>query len=609
MLRKVLRLLDRSTRRKLFLSFAATLALATLEMIGIALTLPVIRILTQGAAQDDVFVALLDRRLGISDEGHLLAVLGTAVFLAFLIKGLASVWILSRNFGFLLRREAQVATQLLDAYMRAPYTFHLQRNTAESLHRIEVCTSVLFSQVVTSILAVGAEAAVIFGILVILVTLQPLMAVVALGYFALLAVAYQRVLHVRAASAGEVVHHGTRSAYQLVTDSLGAAKEVMVRGRQHHFVEKFSVAKNQIVSSKQSLSVLAQLPRYYLETALIVGVGVMSVVLVAVEGRASAVAGLGLFLVAGFRLLPSMQRLLVSSSAIRSGQAVLDAVHSDFVELDIEPVAMLSPLKKTAREVPTSFTSSLSFDRISYRYPGTSTNVLTDVSFGVRRGTAVGLVGPSGAGKTTLIDLALGLLTPTGGAITVDGRPLGTIVESWQRLVGYVPQDIYLLDDTVSANIALGWSPEQADNDALAEAIASAQLGDVIAELPYGINTVLGERGLRLSGGQQQRIGIARALYVRPEVLVLDEATSALDAQTERTITQTIEGLRGKITMLVVAHRLSTVRGCDQLIYVRDGRVLAAGTFDELVTKVPDFARAVELGDLGYVEAKRNPSP
>jgi ABC-type multidrug transport system fused ATPase/permease subunit len=581
----------------MWLSVAGSLVLALLEMLGIALILPLIRLLTDpdGAAGDPAVEAARSVLGGVED-GELIAALSATVFSAFLVKGLLSVWILYKNFGFLLRREALVATQLLNAYMRAPFTFHLQRNTAHLLHRIEVATNVLFSQVVSSMLAVVAEAAVIVGVLAVLVLLQPLSAAVAVAYFLVLGIAYQRLMHRRAAAAGAALHVGAQAVYKTVADSLAASKEISVRHRQGHFVQRLFDGKQAVVGSKQALAVFAQLPRYYLETALIVGVALMSVVLVSAEGQKSAVAGLGLFLAAGFRLLPSLQRLLVSLGTIRSGTAVLDAVHEDFVRFGIDP-AQQPGAADDASDERALFRRELRFEDVEFVYPGSVMPVLKGVSFSVLRGTAVALVGPSGAGKTTVTDIVLGLLQPGAGSVLVDGTPLDELGPAWQRLVGYVPQEIHILDDTLRANIALGWDAGDVDHARLERAVRLAQLEPVVAELPLGMDTVLGERGARLSGGQRQRIGIARALYVDPQVLVLDEATSALDSQTEQLITETIEGLRGTLTVIVVAHRLSTVRNCDAVVYMRNGQVLDEGTFDELALRLPDFADAVRIAD------------
>jgi ATP-binding cassette subfamily C protein len=300
---------------------------------------------------------------------------------------------------------------------------------------------------------------------------------------------------------------------------------------------------------------------------------------------------LGFFVYVGFRVLPSIHLIVFHLNHMEFGRASIDEVHGDWTRLMGSEV-------KTERPEPMPFRDRLEVDGVSFVYAAPEDGSeespardpsLRDVDLEVRRGESVGIAGSTGAGKSTLVDLLLGLLEPTGGEIRVDGVPIRGRVEAWQRQVGYVPQGVHLIDDTLTRNIALGLRDEEVDAERVAEVARMAQLDELLERLPEGLATVVGERGVRLSGGERQRVAVARALYRDPEVLVLDEATAALDNRTERELTRAIETLRGRKTLIVVAHRLSTVERCDRVVFLRDGRVADTGPFDELLERCADF--------------------
>ncbi len=344
----------------------------------------------------------------------------------------------------------------------------------------------------------------------------------------------------------------------------------------------------------RNLSTLAiTLPRPLIET---VTIGGLVVVMAVSLGESADLAGvlplLAVFGVAAFRLMPSLNRLAANFARIRVGEAAIDAVLSDLADAPDAPVAARHD------EPAADAIGRIDLERVSYRYPTGSGAAVQDITLSIERGEAVAFVGPSGAGKTTLADLILGLFTPDTGRILVDGRNLSDDARGWQRHLGYVPQQIYLFDDTLRRNIALGLDDHQIDESRVLQAVRLAALDEFVRELRAGLDTVVGENGVRVSGGQRQRIGIARALYTDPYVLVLDEATSSLDRETEQAIMRAIESLRGRKTLIIIAHRLSTVCGCDRLFFLKKGRLADSGTFDELSRRNADFRRLPELDHL-----------
>jgi ATP-binding cassette subfamily C protein len=320
---------------------------------------------------------------------------------------------------------------------------------------------------------------------------------------------------------------------------------------------------------------------------------VLLVILLTLQGRAGVdvLPLLGLYAYAGFRMIPSANRILWRINEIRHGTSAVQQLYHDYRLLDCSA----SDRRDAAGTARLPFTDCLATEGVSYTYPGAARAALQDVHLTIRRGESIGIVGSTGAGKSTLVDTIIGLLQPDCGRVTVDNLDVQTRLRAWQRQIGYVPQSIFLADDSLRRNIAFGVPEAEIDDHRLQVAIGMAQLAAFVAALPAGLDTCVGERGIRLSGGERQRLGIARALYHEPEVLVFDEATSALDQGTEGEVMRAIEALHGKKTLLVIAHRLSTVRHCDRLIVLCNGRIIACGSFDTLMAHHPEFRTLAAL--------------
>ncbi|MEQ9570346.1 MAG: ABC transporter ATP-binding protein, partial [Longimicrobiales bacterium] len=404
---------------------------------------------------------------------------------------------------------------------------------------------------------------------------EPLTSLAATVVFGGTIVLFTRLIRRRIQRLGRDERVARGEMIRAVTEGLSGIKTTKVLGRESHFLGRYGEASEHYAAAGVERQVVDALPRLILETVAVVGLLALAGALVG-SGRtmASLVPTLTLLAMALVRMIPSFGRITAAQVGIAFGKAALDGVYGDLKDLEA--------VKPTSPEAHPSFHDAIRLEQVTYTYPEAPGPSLVDVDMVVRRGQAVGLVGPTGSGKTTAVDVILGLLTPTEGQVTVDGADIAGRERGWQRHVGYIPQDIYLSDATIRENIAFGIADEAIDDDAVWRAVDAAQVREFVERLPEGLNTFVGERGVRLSGGQRQRIGIARALYHDPDVLVMDEATSALDTETERYVMEAIEHLKGSRTLIIIAHRLSTVEACDRLYMLRDGRVEASGTYQEL---------------------------
>lgn len=584
---------DRATKVRLVLAAIGTTCAALLDTVAIALVYPLVDL---AANPDDPSnaVEFLQRLLDVDDAATLLPVLAVAVVVLFVLKDLAQLTFTWWMTGFTYRQRVQTTSQLLGHYLTSPWTAVSQRSSAEMIRTADAAVMNVFNLTVAGLLTGFTALVTILGVLTALLVVSPLPTLVLIAYFGLAALLYVWLVRPRAARAGEELTTASQAGYHAFLSALGGLKEIILRGSHRHFTDAYERASYVGAEAARRASFYAVLPRYVLEILFILAVGLI-LLLGRSGGLGGALATLALFVAAGLRILPSLSSLLGAVSNVRVGSPSLELVRDEVVAARRRATAR-PDARDTAAAMP--FEDEIRVDGVSFRYPEGRSDVLSDVDLVIRRGSSVALVGGSGAGKTTLADLILGLHEPHTGRVTVDGTDISTDLPGWRRNVGQVPQDVFLLDATLAENIAFDLSPDAVDSGRVQAAVNAAQLGDVVADLPQGLGTRLGERGSRLSGGQKQRVGIARALYHDPQVLVLDEATSALDSETEQRITRTLRDLRGRVTQVTIAHRLSTVRDADQIVFLSGGRVAATGTFEQVRAASVEFARLVELGSL-----------
>ena len=479
---------------------------------------------------------------------------------------------------------AELSQRLLRAYLVAPHALTSRRRTADLIHDVGTATGEAVRLGMASVVHVASEVLVIAGLAAVLLAAAPLATVVTAAFLAALMAATLGATRRRVARWGKRREELGREVLGSIQQSLGGLKEIRVLGREGFFLDAFARGVVALASVRGRHAALSDLPRHAIEALFMSGVLLVVALVTRREGGgADVVPILGLYAYAGFRLIPSANRIIMHANNVRYAGAAVDRIGRDLAALE----GAAGP-PTAVREI--AFTREVLLDRVSYAYEGADHPALRDATLRIRRGESVGIVGATGSGKSTLVDLILGLIAPSSGRIAIDGVDLrDDAVASWQRRIGYVPQAPFIMADTIRRNIALGLEDAAIDGERLLAAVRLARLADVVAALPAGLDTFAGEQGARLSGGERQRVAIARALYRDPAVLVFDEATSALDNQTELEVTGAIEALKGEKTLLVVAHRLTTVRRCDRLVFLRDGRIEGSGSFDELLRSCPEF--------------------
>jgi ATP-binding cassette subfamily C protein len=595
-IRKALTLLDRSERWKLtvLLLFAGFNGLA--QVAGIGSVMPFIGVLTNpGLVEENGLLRWVHGQLGAPSTHAFLLMLGAAVLLTFVLSNIFIAFTQWFTYRFSQSTQFGLSMRLFDAYLRKPYAYHIQHNSADIGKNILTETQTFTQQVLLSTLqALGFSVSAVL-IIVFLVWLNPLVAAAAVGIIGGGYGVVYMVLKVRLRRWGRRRLRANTGRFKAANETFGAIKEIKVAGRERAFLERYGVEAKRFAGAMAAYQMIRNLPRYLVEIVGLGSVLLMVLLLVAVGYETTAVAPLvGVYVVAGYRLFPCFLHIYQGVSGLRADGPVVHALHADLsgtLENSHErPLESLDSVDKLP------FRKAIELQDVTFTYPGADNSALRGVSLKIPCGSSIAFVGETGAGKTTLADIVIGLLKSQKGRILVDGVELTEDnVRRWRANLGYVPQHIYLMDDTIARNIAFGVPDSQINLAAVEWAARIANIHDfVINELPAGYNTVVGERGIRLSGGQRQRIGIARALYHDPELLILDEATSALDNATEDAVQKAIDQAAEAKTLVIIAHRLSTVRNCDLVYVLKKGRIVAQGTYDTLLDGNAQF-RALAL--------------
>lgn len=589
---KIIEIFSPAEKKNAALLLLMIFVMAVLDVLGIASIFPFMAVLADPSLiKNNTYLSWIYVRLGFATRHDFLIFLGLASFILLVISIAFKAVGTYLQLRFALMREYSLGKRLIERYLRQPYSWFLNRQSNDMGKTILSEMNIVVQHAILPMIVIIAQSAVVLLILAMLFALKPLLALV-VG--STLAIVYGVIIKV-------VANKLTRIGYERIKENqrrfiatgeaFSAVKEIKISGLEDVYIERFGTSAMRYADYQASALIISALPRYALEAVAFGGMLLLLLyLLIDGGGLATALPIISLYAFAGYRLMPALQQIYSNIALLKFAGPALDKLHSDLVKL-----ALPNQFKDDATKMTIS--ERLELKNISFTYPDANKLALSNISMNIPVLSTVGLVGSSGSGKSTTIDIIAGLLNPEIGIMEVDG----VVIEphncrNWQRSIGYVPQQIYLSDDTIAANIAFGIDPDKVDLVALEQAARIANLHDFInSDLPDGYMTKVGERGVRLSGGQRQRIGIARAVYHQPLILILDEATSALDNLNERAVMDAVNNLSHKITIIIVAHRLSTVRQCDKLYLFEGGQVSAVGTYDELVSKNALFKKMAKF--------------
>lgn len=584
-------LLDARERRNAFKVLGVMIVGAFASAVMVVSVFPFLSVLANPALiRENPVLAQIFETGGFTSDYRFLVALGIAAIVVIVLSNLiliVQIWAVTR---YTQMRVHSISRRLLGHYLAQPYDFFLGCHSGDMSTNILGEAQIVVQQFLRPLAELISALLTVVAVVSALLITDPFVATISMGTFAVIYGGVMLLSRRYVRRMGEERAEANRSRYRIAGEALGGIKDVKLLGREVAYLDRYSGPSADMARSQIGVGVISQAPRFAIQIVAFGGIIVLCLALLdpeALEAR-EALGGIlplvGLLAFAGQRLMPELQKLYQSITQMTAGAAALHRVHDDLFG------GVQRPIDRT-QHAPLGLRDTLTLDGVTYAYPGADRAGLRDVSLTIRAGERIGVVGSSGAGKTTLADVILGLLTPEAGTLLADGKEIGPEnLRAWQRSVGYVPQDIFLTDASLSENIALGLRPEEIDSGKVEQAARIAQLHDfAMDQLPDGYATLIGERGVRLSGGQRQRIGIARALYHDADLIVFDEATSALDNLTEREVMASIEALPGDKTILMIAHRLSTVKVCDRIVMMDAGRVADVGAWEELVARNAAF--------------------
>ncbi|MBF0105232.1 MAG: ABC transporter ATP-binding protein [Deltaproteobacteria bacterium] len=580
LMKKIWALLSAKERKSAVLLLGFTFIGMILETLSIGLIIPAVMFLMQDttANKHPAFKFVVEV-LGHPDQRTQIVYVMVALVCIALVKGVFLGFLTWRQVSFAFDLQLHLSSRLFLTYLYQPYAFHLQRNSAELIRNIVAELGIIVKTAIQPTITFLTESLVLISIICLMLMVQPVGTMIAAVVLGIASWGFYRFTRLRIFRWGEVRqrHEGARIKH--LQQGLNGAKVVKLHGREQNFLDQYYFHEKSRLRVEKLQGTLIQLPRLWLEILAVIGLSVL-VITMLYQGQSmvSIISVMSFFAAAAFRFIPGVNKVISSLQGLRYGVPVVNVVYE---ELKLEQ-AVLVHADRTAQR---PFKADIQLKDVSFIYPASQKYALHGINLYVNKGELVGFIGSSGAGKSTLVDVILGLLVPSAGHVFVDGEDIHHAIRNWQDQIGYVPQSIYLTDDTIRRNVAFGLPDDKIDEQAVKKAITAAQLDVFINSLPKGLDTIVGERGVCVSGGQVQRVGIARALYHNPAVLVLDEATSSLDTETERGVMEVVNALQGEKTIMIVAHRLSTVAYCDRLYRLADGRIVEEGKSKDVLKK------------------------
>jgi ATP-binding cassette, subfamily B, bacterial PglK len=595
---QMLSILDPRTRLHFALLLVPIGVMTALEVVSIGLILPVIQVLILGKTDGELTRMIQGILPTVAEDDFKLWVAGSfSVF--FVIKNILLLIMVYIVNHVVTHKTATYQRHIFNAYVSRSLIFHFHNNSAELLRNVTGGIGASMEAIRLSLLMI-LDGMLMLGALGLLVIVEPVTTIGAGLALGTIAVVFYLTTNSTFRFWGARCMALEGDVIRWINQSLTGIRDVKLFQAQAYLSNKLNhVATDHAKYMARSITTI-QIPRLLIETVVVIGfLGIVFMLLSTEKTPDEIVSVLGLFGMAALRLMPSLNRFLSSATEIRRRAAYIDTIHDAFIPNKYD---MKSTGQDSKKDI--SYNTAIELRNLTYTYPDAGHHALTNFNLTINKGTSVGFVGSSGAGKSTLMDIILGFLEPSSGQLLIDGQDAFERIAGWQRKMGFVPQQVFIMDDTVRRNIAFGIEDQDINEKRLEEFLRLTRVDEFVADLPQGLDTMLGEHGTRLSGGQRQRVAIARALYRNPDVLVFDEATSALDNVTEKEISAAIETLSGDKTILIVAHRLSTIRNCDQIVFMKNGAIAGKGTYDELLSSSAEFRHLTQIGNTAPTQEK-----
>ena len=574
-------LLDAPAKKGIPLLILAFIFSSILDVIGVGLIGIFLGLLTNPHFFFEKFPTIAFLLHGISEK-KLIIFSGLLIVFAFATKAIITLTIQTKIIFFCQSLAVRLKTRMMMAYQYAPYIYHLEKNSAYLISKIQDNVNSFIGNILLAVLNLISNGLITAAILLFLAFLHPFLTIFLLGMFFLVGFSFDLFVKRKLSTMGKIVALSNGEMIKSIHHGLNGVTEIRVLGREDYFLQCLNKVSYQYAHAAGVIVALQQIPRYLIENMMAIFIiGLSMGGIIAGFGMSSVIAMVGMFAAAGARLLPTVTQIMSTINQMRGSSYHMQLVYEELNRLDTMAldIAKLKSLSQNATKLPFS---AIQLKHIAYQYPNTTHYALQDIDITLSKGQSIGLIGPSGAGKSTLVNVILGFLEPQKGELCVDGQSI-LHLRAWLNNFAYIPQSIFLLDDTLRRNIALGIVDEEIDEIQIWNAIKLAQLVEVVHQMPNGLDTFIGENGIRLSGGQRQRVALARAFYHERDIIIMDEATSSLDNETEKEVINTIKRLKGDKTLIVIAHRLSTVEHCDVLYRLEKGCITAIGSFQEVV--------------------------
>lgn len=562
---------DKKNKVKLLFLFILILGSAFLELVGVSAIMPLVNIIVDSTSiyNNQVYYAIYSY-FGMNNEKQFVMLMTTSLIFVYIIKNIYIVIMYYFQFGFTYNYQRSLAVRLTNCYMKQPYVFHLSKNVAE-LQRNVIDDVTMFFQAVLGIIQFITEILVSLLLVAYLLYIDKSITLAIMIFLLFFAIAYLKLFKNKSVKWGEENRYTNVIRNKWIRQSFEGIKEIKIVNREQFFIDKVDKYYKAFANATKKQQLISNIPRPLFEAACVTAF--LSAITIKIAKGVNLnyfLPVISAFAIAAFRLLPSFGRLTTAVNTIAFNYPAVNALYNDLYEAD----KFNYKDEHIESDVELSFNHEISVNNLTFKYPSSEKTILDNVSLCIPKNKSVAIIGASGSGKTTLVDVILGILQPISGGVMTDGIDIYSNINKWHEYIGYIPQMIYLMDDTIRNNVLFGFTDDIDNEEKVWKALEEAQLKSFVEELEDGLDTVIGERGVRLSGGQRQRIGIARALYNDPKILVLDEATSALDNETENAVMEAIDGLHGRKTMIVIAHRLSTIKNCDIVYRVEDGKVI-----------------------------------